>query len=241
MISRRLFVLVLGLVYLIPMEAQRDRGYRFADGFFWGFKAGATYSSLDGLRNTLIDPVYPEELFSTADEPRLGGTVAFFIDYRHSSDAYLAGRLELGYTMQGGSFTYEDANGLNYELGVNYDYLTITPLIKLNIPPDWPYVLAGIQFGVNLSGQNLTYSSNDDPGIDLQVQQSLRDVLKGRSNTGLVAGIGFELTRSGLYLEGRYTLGLTDVIETQPNGFLFIETPNRMSYWQVTVGMPIAF
>lgn len=239
--TNRLYALLLLVGVPIFVSAQRDRGYKFSDGFFWGLKAGATYSSIDGLANTLIDPIYPEDSYETATDPRLGGTVSLFIDYRHSSDAYLAARLEFGYTMQGGTFAYQDVNDLTYELGVNYDYLTIAPLLKLNIPPDWPYLLAGVQFGINVTGQNLSYTSNDDPGIDLQVQQSLRDVLKGRSNTGLVAGLGFEITRSGLYLEGRYTLGLTDVIETQPNGFLFIETPNNISYWQVTVGMPIAF
>jgi hypothetical protein len=221
--------------------AQRDRGGRFEDGFFWGFKGGATYSAIEGMRTTLISPIYPEESYSTTDDFRLGGTGAFFIDYRHSADAFIAGRIELGYTMQGGRFQYEDVEGLTYEMALNYDFLTIAPLVKVNIPPGWPYVIAGIQFGVNLTPETILYTSNDDPSVDLQVQSSLRQVLKGRGNTALTGGIGFELTRSGLYLEGRYTYGLTDVIETQANGFLFVENKNIGSYYQLTVGLPVPF
>lgn len=233
----------LWLLFLCPvfLTAQRDVGGRFEDGFFWGFKGGATYARLDAIRTTLISPIYPVETYSTTDDYRLGATGAFFIDYRHDPDAFIAGRIELGYAMQGGSFLYQDVNGLSYEMNFNYDFFTIAPLVKVNIPPGWPYVLAGIQFGVNLTPETITYTSNDEDTIDLQVQQSLREVLKGRGNTALTAGVGFEITRSGLYLEARYTHGLTDVVETQANGFLFIENKNINSYYQLTVGLPVPF
>jgi hypothetical protein len=238
---RHVCVSMVLLAIPLLLTAQRDKGARFEEGFYWGLKAGATYSITDGLKNTLIDPIYPADSYETIDDYRIGPTVSLFIDYRHSYDSYLVGRLEFGYTSMGGMFQYTDIDGLEYDLTMGYDYITVAPLLKLNVPPDWPYVLAGIQFGINVASNNIRYTSNDDANVDLQVQQSLRDVLKGRSNTGLTFGLGFELTRSGLALEGRYTLGLTDVIETQPNGFLFIETPNKTSFFQVTLGMPVPF
>jgi hypothetical protein len=104
-----------------------------------------------------------------------------------------------------------------------------------------PYIIAGLQIGVNLTPEALRYTSSDDDSIDLQVQESLRTVLKGRANTGITGGLGVELTRGGLYIEGRYTLGLTDVVETQANSFLFIESKNTNSYFQVAIGMPVPF
>lgn len=229
------------LLFPTFLFSQRDAGGRFEEGFFWGFKAGVTSSTVLDLRTTLIAPIYPVETYQTQDNTRLGGMGAFFIDYRHSSKSYIVGRFEIGYTMQGGKFNYTDVNGLEYELAMNYDYLTLAPLIKINVPPGMPYVIMGCQIGVNLTGETLRYTSNDDAFIDLQVQESLRTVLKGRANTALTAGIGVELTRSGFYLEGRYTHGLTDVVETQANSFLFIENKNTSNYYQLTLGIPVPF
>jgi hypothetical protein len=231
------------LLFLLPLSlfSQRDAGGRFAEGFYWGFKAGVTSASITDISTTLIAPIYPIETYSTSEATRLGGMGAFFIDYRHSYKSYIVGRIELGYAMQGGKFLYNDVNGLEYELAMNYDFLTISPLVKINIPPGFPYIIAGLQIGVNLTAETLKYSSNDDDSIDLQVQESLRTVLKGRANTGITGGLGIEITRGGLYLEGRYTLGLTDVVETQANNFLFIESKNTNSYYQLTIGMPVPF
>ncbi|MEL6656948.1 MAG: hypothetical protein AAFY48_14135 [Bacteroidota bacterium] len=240
MISRRIPILLLALLP-ISLLAQRDAGGRFEEGFFWGFKAGVTSSTVNDLRTTLIAPIYPVETYQTQDNTRLGGLGAFFIDYRHSSKSYIVGRFEIGYAMQGGRFNYTDVDGLEYELAMNYDYLTLAPMVKINIPPGLPYIIAGCQIGVNLTSETLNYTSNDDAFIDLQVQESLRTVLKGRANTALTAGIGFELTRSGFYIEGRYTHGLTDVVETQANNFLFIENKNTSNYYQLTLGMPVPF
>lgn len=236
-------VIPLILIFLLPclLPAQRDAGGRFEEGFYWGFKAGVTSSTVLDLRTTLIAPIYPVETYQTQENTRLGGLGAFFIDYRHSSKSYIVGRFEIGYAMQGGKFNYTDVNGLEYELAMNYDYLTLAPLVKINVPPGMPYVIMGCQIGVNLTSENLRYTSNDDAFIDLQVQESLRTVLKGRSNTALTAGIGIELSRGGFYVEGRYTHGLTDVIETQANSFLFIENKNTSNYYQFTLGMPVPF
>lgn len=240
MIMRAYFVLflILSTTYL---QAQRDAGGRFEEGFYWGFKAGVTSSVVNDLRTTLIAPIYPVETYQTQDNTRLGGMGAFFIDYRHSSKSYIVGRFEIGYAMQGGLFNYTDVDGLEYEIAMNYDYLTLAPLIKINVPPGMPYIIAGCQIGVNLTSETIRYTSNDDAFIDLQVQESLRTVLKGRANTALTAGLGVELTRSGFYLEGRYTHGLTDVVETQANSFLFIENKNTSNYYQLTIGMPVPF
>lgn len=234
------FVTVLWLTPILA-SAQHDLGGRFQEGFFWGFKAGVTQSKITGVRTTLIAPIYPVETYMVSDDNRMAGLGCFYIDYRHSYESYLVARFELGYTMQGGVFKYQDIKGLEYQLAMNYDYLTLSPLVKVNIPPDWPYFIAGLQLGVNVTPEVLRYTSSDEDTIDLQVQESLRTVLKGRSNLGITAGLGFELGRSGLNLEGRYTLGFTDVIETQANSFLIIENKNTSSYFQFTLGMPVPF
>ncbi len=242
-IHMHLYRFLVFLCFALPLclVGQRNNAGDFEEGFFWGFKAGATHSSVTEVRSMLIAPIYPVETYQTTDGHRNGGLGAFYLDYRHSYKSYIVGRLELGYAMQGGLFSYQDINGLRYELAMNYDFLTISPLLKVNITTAGPYLVAGLQLGINLNPDALRYTSNDEAAINLQVQESLRTVLKGRSNAAVTAGIGFDITRSGLHLEGRYTLGLTDILETQANNFLFIETRNINSYFQLTVGMPVPF
>ena len=65
-------------------------------------------------------------------------------------------------------------------------------------------------------------------------------MLKGRGNVGLIAGIGYELP-GGLGLDFRYLYGFTDVIETQANGFYFIENKNTNTAFEFTLSYAFPF
>ncbi len=211
------------------------------DGFYWGLKGGATYSTIDRIRETLISPIYPDDTYTTAETYRPGGLAGLFFDYRFYRSA-VATRVEISYAMLGGDFEYQDVRDLEYRMQFRYDYINIAPMVKLNLIAGSLYVIGGAEFGINLSGEKITYTSNMSETVpDLQIQTSLREVLKGQSNVAATLGLGVELLDSRLHLEARYSYGLKDVMETLPNSYYFAEMRNRMSYAQVSVGWAIPF
>ncbi|MEM9260707.1 MAG: hypothetical protein AAGA62_13745, partial [Bacteroidota bacterium] len=99
----------------------------------------------------------------------------------------------------------------------------------------------GAQVAFNVATDKLKYTSNmPELGPDLQIQQSLREVLVGSNDINVLLQAGYDF-HFGLMVEARYVLGLSDVLETRANGFNFIETTNRSSGFQVTLGWLIEF
>lgn len=207
--------------------------------FYYGFHAGATYSSLSEIQTTLIRPIFPTETYSTKSIPTYGFTAGASIYYRFKKSKF-AIQPEIAYADLGGQFYYEDIEEFNYTLNFRYNYLSIFPKIKY-------YLVGGLnitvapQLNLIINKSRLTYVSNQpDLGPDLQVQQSLRQVLKGNSIASFSVGIGYDLPM-GLYTHFSYILGISDSMETLANGFYFIENHNRVSAYKLTLGYHIPF
>lgn len=235
--KRQILLLTAVLFWLAapPLTAQQE------DGYYWGIKGGVTYSTISGIRSTLISPIYPDDTYNTEEDFLPGGMGGFFFDYRFYRSA-LAIRLETTYSMQGGIFRYQDIKDLEYEIRLRYEYINIAPMLKVNLPGHWTYVIGGVLIGMNLREEGIEYRSNMSEIVpDLQIQASLREVIKGRSNFAATFGFGFELIDSQLHIEGRYFYGLKDVIETLANSYYFEETRNRNSFFQVSAGWSIPF
>lgn len=212
-----------------------DRG----GDWYYGFKAGATYSSIDELATTIIRPIYPEETYNVSFEEQIGFTGGVFVYYRFNESSF-AIQPEITYGDQGGIFNYDDVNGLEYTIDMKYSYLRLAPIIKI-YPAAGLNLELGALLGFNLNTNNLDYTSNmPDLGPDLQIQQSLRQVLKGDNNVGFIIGLSYELP-FGLSISGRYIYGISDVIETQANGFYFIENKNRNTTIEATIAYAIPF
>ena len=229
---------ILGLAFLTStvgvVQAQWD-----TDEWYYGIKAGATYSSIDEIATTLIRPIHPQETYSTSINPSLGFSASAFVFLRFPKSAF-AVQPEIGYADLGGQFDYTDINDLAYTINFRLNYLRLAPVIKF-YPVAGLNVSTGASCGFILNGNRLTYTSNQpEIGPDLQIQQSLREVLKGRGNVGLIAGIGYELP-GGLGLDFRYLYGFTDVIETQANGFYFIENKNTNTAFEFTLSYAFPF
>jgi hypothetical protein len=209
------------------------------ESFHYGFSLGGTMSKIGDIRTTLIRPVFPVETYNVSEEYRMGGTAGFFIFYRFDNSKF-AIQPEFSYAMLGGDFLYDDIEALEYTIAFKYQYFNLATLVKV-YPAGGLFVGLGPQIGLNINNTNLTYNSNmPELGPDLQIQQSLREVLKGKSDFSILAALGYEF-EMGLILEARYKLGLTDVIETQSNGFNFIENENLSRGFQFTVGFAIPF
>ncbi len=207
--------------------------------FFYGFKAGAILSDVSDIASTIIRPVFPVDTYSTSIVRRKGITAGFSV-YHRFKDSRLAIQPEISYAIGGADFRYMDVNDLDYTIDFNYQYLNISMMIKMYLTRGAFFNL-GPTLGLNLTRTSLTYKSNmPELGPDLQIQQSLREVLKGKNNFSLSGGIGYD-AEMGLGIEFRYNLGVVDVLETQANGFFFIENDNLSNSIQVTVTYLIPF
>ena len=210
-----------------------------AEKFHYGFTAGVSYSKIADVQTTLIRPVFPQETYSTTTNPLLGFTGGATIYYRFEKSKF-AIQPEITYAAQGGNFRYEDVEELQYDINFNYGHLNITPMVKFYMVHGL-YASVGPQLGIVINRSALTYTSNmPELGPDLQIQQSLREVLKGNNSVAVVLGAGYD-TPFGLSINARWVYGLSDAIETQANGFYFIENKNPSSSFQLTLGYHIPF
>ncbi|MEM9545139.1 MAG: porin family protein [Bacteroidota bacterium] len=232
-------ILTLILVFLFISIHHITQAQMEESRFHYGFTSGVTYSTLGDIQTTLIRPIFPEDTYSTQLKQSLGFTAGAFIYYKFEKSKF-AIQPEINYADNGGIFHYEDINGLQYELNFKYSYLNIAPMFKF-YPVHGFYATAGAQLGIIVNRSALTYVSNQpELGPDLQIQQSLREVLKGNNNVSIILGAGYD-TPFGLSINARWVYGISDAIETLANGFYFIENKNPANSFQVTIGYAIPF
>ena len=207
--------------------------------FHYGFNAGISYSSISEVNTTLIRPIFPIDTYDTRTDKSLGFVAGASVYYKFKKSKF-AIQPEIYYVNQGGGFHYEDINELQYDITFRYSYLTISPVVKFYTVHGL-YASVGPQLGLILDRSNLKYVSNQpELGPDLQIQQSLREVLKGNSIVSLALGGGYD-TPFGLSINARYVIGFSDALETIANGFYFIENKNPSSSVHVTIGYHIPF
>ena len=75
-----------------------------------------------------------------------------------------------------------------------------------------PYLLFGGVFGYLIDAQASTTSSRDGESSEMQADESIKEQFK-ETDFGVTVGGGFEVPASSyaFFLEGRYSLGLTDI------------------------------
>lgn len=228
------FILLLALGLAANLGAQPED-----DTWFYGFKAGATRHQISNLRTTIIPDVFPEETYQTEDVSQLGFAGGLFFYHRFYKSRF-AVQPEILFASRGGDFHYTDNRDLDYTISLQYQYVSLGSLVKV-YPAGGLHFGLGAQVAFNVATDNLTYTSNmPELGPDLQIQQSLREVLVGSNDINLLGQVGYDFN-FGLQLEARYVLGLSDVLETRANGFNFIENSNRGSGFQITLGWLIEF
>jgi hypothetical protein len=209
------------------------------DKYYYGFKAGPVFSIIDDIRTTIIPGSFSQDSYTAESSRRTGFTVGAFVNHRFK-DSEVSLQPHLYYTMSGGDFKYTDVQDLQYQMEFRYQYINLGLMVK------W-YAFGGLGFaigpdiGFNIQKSNIFYSSNmPELGPDLQIQQSLREVLKGQTDAGLLMGIGYDF-EFGLSLDARYRLGFSDAIATQSNGFNFVENDNWSGSFQILLGYAIPF
>ncbi len=207
--------------------------------FYYGFTAGATFSTLSEVQTTIIRPIFPVDTYETKNVPSTGVTTGMFVYYKFPKSKF-AIQPQINFASQGGIFHYEDVEDLMYDIHFNYNYLNLSPLIKFYTVHGL-FLTGGPQIGIIINRSALNYSSNQpELGPDLQIQQSLREVLKGNHNTSIIIGGGYDAP-FGLSINAHWVYGLSDAVETLANGFYFIENKNVSNSFHITLGYHIPF
>lgn len=207
--------------------------------WYYGFTIGMTQSSIQDIQTSLIRPIFPESTYDARSQKRVGFTGGAFVHYRFKDSRFTI-QPEIYYSDMGGRFHYEDVSDLTYDIDLKYSYLQINPNIKFYMMKGF-HASLGPQLGLIINRSNLSFVSNQpELGPDLQIQQSLREVLKGNSIVSVALGAGYDLPM-GLSINFKYVMGISDSMETLANGFYFIENKNSVTSMQLTVGYAIPF
>lgn len=231
---KKTIISILALLWTFNIQAQIEE-----ETFHYGFSTGINWSSIGELQTTLIRPIFPESTYNVKDKKGLGIHLGAFVYYRFKESKF-AIEPTVSYSALKSGFHYNDVEDLQYDIDFNYAYLQIAPLFKF-YTAQGIHLTFGPQLGLITNPSRLKYtSSKPELGPDLQIQQSLREVLKGNHMVSVLVGVGYD-TPFGLGLNLRYSLGISDAIETLANGFYFIENNNPSSNLALSISYAIPF
>lgn len=232
-------IIFLSLALVFSFGSEKLNAQFEDDKFYYGFSAGVSGSTLGDVRTTIIRPVFPVETYDVFDQKRVGVVIGSFIHYRFNRSNF-AIEPQILYQDGGGVFRYEDINDLNYDITFKYAHIKIAPIIKYYLVGG-AFIQLGPELGLVIDRSALEYTSNQpDLGPDLQIQQSLSEVLKGNNNISLLLGVGYDMP-FGLGIDIRYHYGISDAMETLANGFYFIENKNIQHSIAITLSYAIPF
>ncbi len=231
-----LLVCIEGIV--LPSLAQYDSNLVF------GLKAGISQSSISQLSPIFVSEDYYTG-YSFNEEKQLKPAVLLFVNYRiNPSRIALEGHL--GYFQQAAQLVYSDIKDFSYTTRFQYHYLGVGGYVKTLIVRGFNLGV-GMRMGINLTPDNISYTSNSTkiswpgnnaPPSDSETQEELRSVIKGMNTTGFGLIASYEFS-NGLSLDLSYHIGLNDMIETLVNRHGFIDSNNRASSLQLTIGYAI--
>jgi len=217
---------------------------QFDSPFSYGIKAHVNYSDIKELPKMIVSEDFYTG-YELRGEKTFGYNVGAFINYKFRESKF-AFQPEIAYAKEGGLLHYKDIHNLEYNMNFDYRFLQINTLFKV-YPVGGLSVGIGPQFGINLSSNNIKYTSNtheisglEDAPSDSQTEKYLQEKIKGKSNFQAIGVLGYEF-EFGLMFDFRYAYGLTDTIETSPNQFRWVETHNTTSSFLFTVGYVIDY
>lgn len=210
------------------LHAQNDTNITY------GLKLGGIYSKISNLPESIKgrDNSFDNSILET--KGGFGVEGGFFLNCK-LYDTRVAIQPELLYRQSSQTVNYIDTAGKKFELGLNYSYLQIGALYKV-YPYEGLNLGFGAFYGINLSPNNITYTSNDSGGIfDVATRQFYQDGLDGADDFSLAFAIGYELRKS-IHFDLRYYLGVKDVVKSNASSFQFIENQNISSVISFSLG-----
>jgi hypothetical protein len=231
----RITLLGLVMVFLSARTAH-------AQIYSFGFKGGANYSKVTNLSTIILSEPYFIN-YSISESGRTGWHLGIFYEYKFE-DAPLGFQSEIQYSRQGGNVDFSNhEKDFNYKMEFAYQYLNIVGLAKW-FPGQGKFSFgAGPFLGINVASRNIKYKSwgagkEEAFGTDLQQQQQLQNVLRGKNNFGLAVDVGFDLNKY-IKFGARYYLSATNTVETQANSYNFITAKNNNSVIELSVAFSV--
>ena len=231
---QKTLLVILTLLFYLQSNAQLE-----SESFHYGFSSGVNLMNIGDVQTSIIRPIFPAETYNVGNSAQVGFQVSSFVFYRFKNSKF-AINPQITYQSINSSFDYSDIESFSYTMNFKYDYLKVSALFKFYTAQGFNIVFGP---GVNLitNPSNLSYNSSDpDLGPDLQIQQSLRQVLKGNHILSMHIGAGYDLPM-GFGVRVMYELGLSDAIQTLANGFYFVESKNTLSGFSVSLSYAIPF
>jgi hypothetical protein len=229
------FILAIFIFISTLTLAQNDRQITY------GIFAGGLYSKMDNLTEVII-PNGKYANFNAGEKRKFGGMGGVFINWKYPN-AKVSIQPEISYSYQSTDFNYSDKKGLEYTVNFAYQYINTGVLIKF-YPLERLYLGAGPFLGLNISRDNITYKSNSStlpPPADVLfqpdavVQKDLRQSLKGNDHFYFMFATGYEFNNK-MTVGARYSLGMTDALSTEENGFRYSENKNKISSFSLYFG-----
>ncbi|NII27576.1 PorT family protein [Pseudoflavitalea sp. X16] len=210
-----------------------------AQEYAFGFKTGANYSKISNLSTIILSEPYFIN-YSITETGRYGWHLGIYYDY-NLVDKRLGFQTEILYARQGGNVEFSNyERDFHYKMEFAYQYVNLVGLAKW-FPFEKTVALgAGPFLGINVATRNLKYTSwgegkEEAFGTDLQQQQQLRNVLRGKNNFGVAVDASW-MIKDAVKINGRFYWSATSAVETQANSYNFIATKNNNSVWELSVG-----
>jgi hypothetical protein len=226
-------IVLCGLLLIGFHTTTRGQEYDF------GFKAGVNYSKISNLSTIILSEPYFIN-YSIAETGRTGWHLGIYYDY-NLEDKRLGFQSEIMYARHGGNVEFSNyERDFHYKMEFAYQYINLVGLAKW-FPFEKSVALgAGPFLGINVATRNLKYTSwgegkEEAFGTDLQQQQQLRNVLRGKNNFGLAVDASW-LIKDAVKVNGRFYWSATSAVETQANSYNFIATKNNNTVFEFSVG-----
>lgn len=209
--------------------------------YSFGFKTGANYSKVSNLSTIILSEPYFLN-YQIKETGRIGWNLGIFYEYKLEDNARLGFQSEIMYSRQGGNVEFNNyEKDFNYKMEFAYQYINIVGLAKW-FP--WEGKLsagAGPFLGINVATRNIKYKSwgaGKEPafGTDLQQEQQLRNVLRGKNNFGVALDAAYDIN-DVIKIGGRWYWSSTNTVETQANSYNFIPAKNANTVWEFTVAV----
>lgn len=200
----------------------------------YGIKVSALHSSISNLPEMIIGRDNSFAYYSIDSKGYYGLEAGFFLNYK-VPDSRVAIQPEILYRNSGENVDYSNNSGKEYKLQLKYSYLQIGAFYKI-YPIKGANLGVGAFYGLNLTPNNLDYTSNEANGkYDIENRQFFRDGISGRNDLSVSFILGYELEKS-IHFDARYYFGVSDVIESRDASFKFIENTNRSNLFALSIG-----
>jgi hypothetical protein len=210
--------------------------------YSFGFKSGANYSKVSNLSTIILSEPYFID-YSISEKGRYGWHLGFFYEYK-IEESPMGFHSEIQYSKQGGDVDFSNYDrDFHYTMEFAYQYVNIVTLAKWFPMQGKVSLGAGPFLGINVATRNIKYKSwgagkLDAFGTDLQQQQQLQNVLRGKNNFGVAVDAAWDMN-DYLKIGGRYYYSATNTVETQANSYNFITAKNNNTVFEFSVAVSL--